>query len=307
MRIQIARPVVLNHVISPYGISLISTLIFLMAWALPAPIYSSLVNEPDLMYLDAETLLFFLLCVAGFWAGLLLIDLLMPTSGLNQVACPPLRIEGLRLMIPLIVTTVMTTLAALLILKTSPNLLVLLFAQQGGAIKFQSAETKLGLLGWGVAMQTPILWWTYWRLSNFRSEHGRRVLSWIVFTVGIIAQLAISILRVSRSDVVPVYVGLAVLYLMGRIVRRELKTSGLLRYFVSFPMAAILLFFLFGLLRGISDITIALGGFAGYTIASYNRMAAVIHGSMRYPYQGHGIYLVGFLTSNNLMTQVIPL
>jgi hypothetical protein len=94
---------------------------------------------------------------------------------------------------------------------------------------------------------------------------------------------------------------------MGRIVRRELKTSGLLRYFVSFPMAAILLFFLFGLLRGISDITIALGGFAGYTIASYNRMAAVIHGSMRYPYQGHGIYLVGFLTSNNLMTQVIPL
>jgi hypothetical protein len=312
MRAQIARPVILNHAMSPYGISIISTLVFLIGWALPIRFYSSLINEPDLMFLDAETLLFFLLCVAGFWVGLLLVDFLMPSPGLLETVPRPLRLEGLRLVLPLMITTAMTILAALQLLKTSPNLLLLLFAQEGAKVKYQLADVKLGALGWGVVMQTVVLWWTYWRLSNSKpdgSRRGRRrrIFSWLIFAVGFAAQIAISVLKVSRSDVMPVFGGLAVLYLMGKIRRRELKTRGLLSYFLFFPLLIVCLFLVFGELRGVKDVTIALGDFAGYTIASYNRLAALLHGSMRYPYGGHGIYLFGCLSSNNTVSAVVPL
>lgn len=309
---QIARPVMLNHAMSPYGISIISTLFFFVGWALPAQFYSRLVNERDLMFLDAETLLLFLSCVAGFWVGLLLVDFLLPTPGLLETITRPLRLRGLPLMLPLMITTAMTILAGIQLFKTSPNLLVLLFAQQGDTIKFQLADVKLGPLGWGVVVQTVVLWWTYWRLSNSRPSdtepaRRRRFLSWLIFAVGIIAQIGISVLKVSRSDVMPIFGGLAVLYLMGKIQRGELKTSGLLRYFLFFPLAIMCLFIGFGALRGANDLTFALGDFAGYTLASYNRLAAVIHGTMRYPYGGQGIYLFGCLSSNNALSSALPI
>jgi hypothetical protein len=204
----------------------------------------------------------------------------------------------------------MTILAGIQLIKTAPNLLVLLFAQQGGTIKYQVAEVKLGVVGWGVVMQTSVLWWTYWRLSNSgRDSIGahRRTLAWLLFAIGLIAQIAISVLRVSRSDVMPVFGGLAVLYLLGKIQRGELQTRGLLRNLLFFPLAVMLLFVGFGALRGVNDLTLALGDFAGYTIASYNRLAAILHGTMHYPYGGRGIYLVGFLSSNNTVSSILHL
>jgi hypothetical protein len=309
---QIARPVILNHSMSPYGISIISTLVFLLGWALPVEFYSRLIDEPDLMFLDAETLLFFLLCVGGFWVGLLLVDFLLPTPGLLETLSRPLRLRGLPLMLPLMVTTTMTILAGVQLLKTAPNLFVLLFAQQGGMIKYQLADVKLGPLGWAVVVQTVVLWWTYWRLSSSRHRGAERVdrgriLSWLIFAVGLLAQIGISILKVSRSDVMPVFGGLAVLYLMGKIQRGELRTPALVRYFLFFPLGIMCLFIGFGALRGVNDVTVALGDFAGYTLASYNRLAALLHGTMRYPYGGHGIYLFGCLSSNNALSSVIPL
>ena len=45
----------------------------------------------------------------------------------------------------------------------------------------------------------------------------------------------------------------------------------------------------------------------GYTLASYNRMAAVVHGRIRYEYGGQGTYLINFLGFNNMLNRIIPI
>jgi hypothetical protein len=310
MNIRIARPILLNHIVSPYGIAILSTLVFLVAWIFPPKLYADLISEPDLMFLDAETLFFFLLCVVGFLAGLLLIDFLFPSPALLESSSRTLRLKGLSLLFPLLVTTAATTFAAVQVYRETPNLLILLFAQQGDVLKEQGGE-GLGLFGWGSNVQIGVLWWTYWILSNSRPTHPRRMydrrfVSWLVFVVGIIVQAIFCMVRVSRGDFMPVLAGLAVLYIIGKIHRGELTAAGLLRYFLFFPAIVLLLFSVFGLLRGTSDVTGGFEQFAGYTLASYNRLTAILRGTMHYPYGGHGVYLFGFLTSSSVVNAIVP-
>jgi hypothetical protein len=306
---RIARPVVLNYVVSPYGLSILSTLIFLAAWVFPSQIYSNLIGEPDLMFFDPQTLLFVLLCVAGFWAGLFLIDFVLPSISLLEAKQHHPLLSSNVLIFPLVVTTVITSLVCIKIVKENPNLIVLLLSQQGQGVKSEFAEMKLGLLGWGVMVHPCVVWWTYWRLKNsgLKILRGRRIVSWLVIAIGVFAQVALSMLRVSRSDLMPIFGGLAVLYLMDKIRRREINTAGLLRRLLILPTAGASLFILFALLRGSQDVSKGLGDFVGYTLASYNRLAALLNGTMHYPYGGHGVFLFDFLNSNNVLNAVIPM
>ena len=299
MKLRIARPLVLNQVLSPYGIALISTAFFLLAWLFPPQLYSSLVKEPDLMFLDAETLLFFLLCVVGFWVGLLLVDLVAPSAPLLNVVHRSPQINGVFVLLPLMVTTGLTILAGIEMLRQSPNLLVLLLSQQGGTLKQQATELNLGLSGWGTTVQPVVLWWTYWKLTNTNLVHGRRVFSWMVFVIGLLAQLTLSMFKVSRSDAMPALCGLAVLFVLGRIRRGEIKTGGLARYIVLFVSCVLGIFIVFGMIRG-GELSFVAGDFIGYTIAGYNRLTALLHGTMHFPYGGRGFYLSGALSSNNI-------
>jgi hypothetical protein len=311
MSIRKTPSVILNHVVSPYGIATLSTLIFLFAWVFPGGLYSAIVSEPDLMFLDPQTLLFFLLCVAGFWAGLLLVDFLLPSAQLLESRFRPAPTKGPLLLLPLAVTTLATVLAGVEMFRQSPNLLTLLLSQQGADVKAEFATTQLGVIGWGATMQTVVLWWTYWRLSNVDStrtdlpKHRRFV--WLAFSMGLLAQVALSLLKVSRSDLLPVFAGLAVLYVLKKIQNGELKTAGLIRYCVIFFVAVMSLFVAVGVYRGASDITVALGDFMGYTLASYNRMTALLQGRMHYPFAGRGLYLSLALTTNNSLDSILHL
>jgi len=298
---QIARPLLLNQIVSPYGIAIISTVFFLVVWLFPPNLYIDLIHEPDLVFLDAETLLFFLLCVAGFIVGLLLLDFAFPSLPLLQSITPVSKLKGFPLLVPLLLTTLLTALATVQVFKATPNLLVLLLSQEGDTLKEQGGE-GLGFLGWGANVQIPVIWWTFWRLSTaklppFRSLRERRIISWSFFIAAILVQAAFCIVRVSRGEFMPVLAGIAILHVFERIRCGKLAITALYRYLVYSVVGVVGLFSLFGLLRGTTDI---LGGsqqLAGYTLASYNRLTAVLRGTMLYPYGGHGIYLFNFLNS----------
>jgi hypothetical protein len=308
---QVARPLILNYITSPYGISILSTLIFLAAWVFPPRFYTELVREPDLMFFDAETLLYFILCIAGFWIGLLLIDFVFPAPSLMDSNPRISRLGGISLMVPLILTTGLTAFAGYQILKASPNILLLLFSQEGNAIKNQQWDLQLGAFGWAANLQTAFLCWTYWHLINPSAGNANRprwlrVILWLIFAIGVIVQIGICVLRVSRGDLIPLFAGLGILYVIGKIQRRGIKLVGLLRFFTIFFVLVIALFLAFGFLRGASDASVGFEQLVGYTFSSYNRLAAIVHGTMKYPYAGHGVYLFTFLDSNNLVNAIIP-
>lgn len=78
------RDLVIRNIVSPYGLTAASVLLFLVAWTFPPSLYSHYVREPDIMFLDPASLLFFLLCVLGFLSGLMLIDYLYPVCGFSH-------------------------------------------------------------------------------------------------------------------------------------------------------------------------------------------------------------------------------
>jgi hypothetical protein len=53
------------------------------------------------------------------------------------------------------------------------------------------------------------------------------------------------------------------------------------------------------LARGASQLDTLLGSALGYTVVSYNRMAAMLLGALHYAYVGKGAYLVAFLLQND--------
>jgi hypothetical protein len=87
----------------------------------------------------------------------------------------------------------------------------------------------------------------------------------------------------------------------------KLKTAGLIRYILFFSLAIMSLFMFFGLSRGANELTLVFRQFIGYTLASYNRMTALLRGTMHYPYSGRGVYLSPALLTNHFFDYIFPL
>jgi hypothetical protein len=261
------------------------------------------------MFLDPDVMLLFLLCVIGFWIGLLLVDFLFPRKGLFEQPVRPVQIQGFALFFPLILTTIMTAVVGVQVFRNTPDLLLLLLSQQGEAIKTQqNSDPVTGILGWASIMQIAIMWWTYWMLSNsVRRTRFRRYCAWSVLYLALLVQLVLCFIRVSRADIMPIIGGFGILFMLGKLRRHELTTSSLFRYMFGFAGAVMCLFLAFGALRGADDLSTGFASFIGYTLASYNRMTAIVHGTMHYPFGGHGLYLSDFIAYNKFFNSIIPI
>jgi hypothetical protein len=66
-------------------------------------------------------------------------------------------------------------------------------------------------------------------------------------------------------------------------------------------------FYLINSLRYGSDGNVQIGTLIGYTISSYNRLAALLQGRLHYLYSGRGIYFSTFLSFNHPINRIIPI
>src|SRR5271156_4754881 len=101
------RDLAIRNVVSPYGLAMISYAFFLFACLIPPSVYSHYMMEPDLMFLDPASILFYTLCVASFLAGAWFVRWLLPSS------FPGRRVETrisptVFLMVPLTVGIILT-------------------------------------------------------------------------------------------------------------------------------------------------------------------------------------------------------
>ena len=75
-------------IVSPMGLAMLAFLLFLLAWLFPPDIYSEYMQERDLMFLDPRAMLFFLLCIGGFWLGQWLLEVFSPSARVGQSMTP---------------------------------------------------------------------------------------------------------------------------------------------------------------------------------------------------------------------------
>jgi hypothetical protein len=296
----------LSNIASPYGLALISYAFFLFACLIPPSVYSHYMAEPDLMFLDPATILFYTLCVASFLAGAWFVERLFPSSFIER-RCETRISPTVFLMIPLIVGILLTATSVFLLLAYNPEIIGFLLAQQGGELKDLVATEVASSFNLAPLLLTGIIWWAFWRSSDFGLRGWRSRLVNSALVVAILSVIAAATIILSRDILMMAVCGLAVLYLIRRNAKKPASFRFVFGAGVAIAAGVAILFFGFSFLRGVSSWDSQVSTLMGYTAASYNRLAAVVNGTLRYPFAGRGLYLSSFVTFNHTWNRFVPL
>jgi len=298
---------VTRNIASPYGLVMASFLMFLFAWTFPPGIYSHYMAEPDLMFFDPVSLLFFLLCVLGFVFGLLLIRSFFPVRNFSRERIATRVSPMLFLLIPLVTGTVLSILSSILLLHSNVSLLELLLAAEGEQLKDVGAIEMIGTLGLASSGLMGIVWWASWRRHQLDLRGWRKSLVQLTIIVATGSMLVAATLRLGRGEFMPILLGAAILFLANKHSKGTLTAGYVLKFAVVFVGLVVALFGAFSALRGILDLRSLFVNLVGYTIAGYNRLAAILDGRLHYPFAGRGLYISSFASFNETFNKLIPI
>lgn len=295
-----------NNVVSPCGLAMISYAFFLFACTISPAVYSRYMHEPDLMFLDAPTILFYTSCVAGFIAGVMFMTWLLGPARVETSKLQAKFSPALFLLIPLLLGIGLVVIEIKYLFTTNPSLLLLLMAQQGGSLKADNGLETANRLTMAPVVLSGIVWWAYWRLADFDLKGWSARFVTLALWVAVIAVMVSSTLSLSRIRLLLVLVGLLLLYVVRKTARGQLTFKFALAISGAAVICIALLFFALSYLRG-DDGLDQFALIIGYTVASYNRLASMVNGGLRYPFGGHGVYLSGFVSYSTTLNKLIPL
>ena len=288
----------IRNVASPYGAMAASLLLFLVAIVFPPPLYSSYVQEPDLMFLEPASFVFFIMCTLGFLSGLLLVDFLFPVRGFRYENIETRISSTWFILLPLIAGVALTVLSIVLLLRNNTTILELLFELQGEPLKSAGGIEAEGTIVQATPALMGIVWWAIWRKDQLRIRGWRRFTVHFTIVIATLTMVVWSVLMLTRGELLPILMGIVILLLLRRLIQGKLKPASILAFAVICIASIAALFASFSVLRGQNDLHTITGGILGYTIAPYNRLAAILDGRLRYPFAGKGLYFSGFVSFN---------
>jgi hypothetical protein len=301
------KKVAIRNVVSPYGLALVSFAVFLVAWAAPPSLFMEYAGEPDILYLNPVALSFYGCCVLLFVAGARTFEVFRPQGSVAEPrfsSGAPLRF----LLVPLGVSTLLCAASVVVLNGKVSNLAGLFFSQQGALIKLANAsgQAEEGSWGYVLTFHTGMLWWAYSRSQQLRMSNAFRVIFRCCFAVAIVVGIVTALIKVDRTNLIPIISGIFIIYLYSRLAGREISLSRLLGLSGGLAAALLATFAAISYIRGASDARLLMVGVFGYTAASYNRLAAELNGLLHYSFGGRGIYLSNFVAFNNTINRIIP-
>jgi hypothetical protein len=285
---------------SPYGMTVVSVVLFLIAYCFPPSVYSNYLGEPDYLFFDPTSLLFFLLCVLGFVVGLWVVN-----HGLRpEFACIQRTLSFSPmwfLLLPILAGIGIALLGLAAVIRGNPEILDLFLALEGVQLK---GNVEFGKLIYTIPLLMGIICWTVWRKSELSLSKTQAFFVNISIITALMAALLVSMFIVTRGSLIPVFTGIFIVMALVRYKAGKLTPASLWRFGLIFTTLIILVFASFALLRGANNTSVVISNFLGYTIASYNRLASILDGKLRYPFAGHGIYISEFVSFNNMFNNL---
>jgi hypothetical protein len=293
-----------KHFASPYGMAAISSVVFLISCAFPPNAYLYFMNEPELIFLDVRSIAFYALCVGAFLLGVALVDRLSPSKSFNEnrikTSIPP----AIFILMPLLLALGLNIRSIISVIRDG-ELVSLLLDGKGGEVKEAlSAQGSLVLSGTSLM---GVLWWATWRYQQLKLKGMSRWLTRVVLYVATCSTVFSAYLKLGRCEMMPVIAGLAVILFLRKLVANEVTRGFMLKFSGVLALSTLVLFIVFIVPRGADNADKIGAEVVACTVASYNRLSAVLAGNLRYPYGGTGVYLSGFLPFNNLFNSIVPL
>jgi hypothetical protein len=293
------KKLTIRNIISPYGLAFVSVCFFLFAWLFPPDLYTQFVQEPDLMFLEPSTIAFYILCVLTFLVGVRISRFFRLSLRNRDHIQVFVRSPLLYLLPPLFIASVLCSIY-LVLLGGKINFLALLTSQQGGAIKLAGESGQLSTGRWGVSLMllTATIWWSMFRMRQLAISKKTKIIFFILVTPCILIDFFTCVATVDRTNLMPLISGIAVIYFYDKIRAENLRVLRLISSFLGIMISVVLFFLLMSFLRGTLGTRLLMMGLLGYTVVSYNRLAALMLGAMHYSYEGRGVYLFRFLLQN---------
>jgi hypothetical protein len=300
-----AKNGIIVKVLSPHGLALISLMVFLSGWLFPPKLYSYYIHEPDYMFLDIGSIIYYLLCVLFFILGANLISKYFsqkyPVGHKIRTRISPL----LYILLPLIIGLTFCIASCVLILRDYPLLLAALVSQSGYAIKYSELNEHVPF-GLSNIWLLGIIWWAHGRYSQLALGKKSRLLTKIILLAATFACVLASLLKLSRVELMLVVIGATIIFGVKHNGENTIRVRHICFYFLAIACGIVSLFLVFSFLRGVSP-EYFIGDIIGYTITSYNRLACLLHQRIKYRYGGQGIYLLNFMAFNNTINRLIPI
>jgi hypothetical protein len=197
--------------------------------------------------------------------------------------------------------------ALVLLIRQNPTIVVLLLSQRGGDLKQILAFDVQGRFTLAPIVLIGVTWWSFSRHFNvgFRGK-GRWIVRCFLLTSVLCVIVASTILSI-RNLLIMIVCGLMILY----VTRKAAKNGVSAKFFFSSILAMFVgvavLFFATSFVRGTTNFDDQAYEFIGYTVASYNRLAAILSGKLHYPFGGREVYLSYVAAYSGTLNHIIPL
>jgi hypothetical protein len=298
----------IRNLVSPYGLAIISYFLFLFAWIFPPGLYTSYIREPDLMFLDPVTFLFYTACLMAFLVGVRASRYLGASGARNSERHVSARSPLLYLLLPLLAAT---GAGAIYLMKVGAriNFIALLATAQGSVLKAANGSGQMSEGRWdeSIPLLTVVLWWSLFRATQLRLKGAVKAVFYLTFLPCLAVAIFLGVATVNRANLMPVILGTLVVYIFPKTRSANTRVVRLAFMGAVGSAAAVATFLFLSFLRGALGVSLLITSLLGYTVVSYNRMAALLAGVMHYAYEGHGVYLVPALLSDEKMNFVFQL
>lgn len=299
----------IRNLASPYGLAAVSYIFFLFAWTFPPNIYTDYLSEPDLMFLDPLTFVFFTSCLGAFLFGIRASRYLGTSTKYGSNVAISVQIRIFYMLAPLVLATLCCSIY-LTLLGAKFDFVALLVSQQGQAIKEANQAGAMAFAGkWSASLMllTSVLWWAMFRMRQLKAKGVTKILFYFFFFIGLGVDIVTCIATVDRTNLMPLLAGLLVLYLHHKSRIANVRISSLVLVGGSSLLGVVAAFLALSFLRGATALRLMVMGLLGYTVAPYNHLAALLHGLLHYSYGGRGVYLFSYFLGGGKISALLGL
>jgi hypothetical protein len=273
--------------LSPPVLVLASVALALVSALIPPGFYRATVHEPNLMFLNLPMLAFYIAMCAIFFSGYRLALMLKPFRLRLGVKAKIGLSLFLYVIIPVLLASLLMLYTTIALMVKIPDAVVLALAGQAQTTKVQLSEIHgiKGSLSGAVPFAMAIFWWSLWVWATSRAHFTRfrqRLVLLMALALGALIVSYATIIA-ARNILLPTLVGAAIIYM--RYGTKEVSRPKQLLRVMALPLALLLLFNLFSMLRGYHGSKIA-EMLVGYIPASFNHLAAQLDGRLDYSLPG---------------------
>lgn len=287
-----------RSLISPGALGYLYLVYALIAFFVPVDFYEGLIHERYFARLDFRMLLFSVGCVVFYQAGTAFAGYFRNTQEVVEESqlCKHADRSGALIVMALVVIAVNLTSAVRIVQQNYAIVTAtLLYGQNTGSQfkdEFVSADAMLAV--------NPLLILMAWILYSEKLSGNRSRAIYFLMVAAMALSVFISVIKLARYELIPLVIGIAVLKLRKVYQARENSNSSSKPYRVVavYSAAVVGIFLIFAAIRDEASGGNGLAANAvGYTVASFNRLSAVLDGQLELSYGGSGIYVLNLFSN----------